>query len=533
MADFHAVTQEEARENPSVAIEGEGDFGALFQLSPYSEYVGLAFQEWYGWANNSVFFQRVDPIMLPFFSMVNNWDRWVNGYVPGFHSFSSGVVPTGLSKVIVDKVAALIYGGGILFSAGGNGDADKQARDFLANEWAEKTGFKSALQSAIRMACSLGTASLKLNASTGADRSIWAQAMPLSRSYYTFNALGDVVSARFFLRPVTSAQGREDENGNAYALVEERYYNAENRPVMKMSIYRTGAQVNQFEAQSSAVAWAQLPFQIRKAIKDAFGAHIRIGEEIVLPFADLGVYVLRYTPSCSAMPWLKYGDSVLDGALRYLCDYDILQATMETEMYTGRARVIAAKQYQGRKNGSHNNGLDDFMLTKLSGTDTSSPIETWQPDIRAEQLRSIRNMLLENIATAVGLSPSSFAQYLVDSSARTAREVSAEESATALLVENKRELIAKPLADLLRAVLRFNGFTGSASVGFSKAGQTNFSILTDNVTRLVGGGVMSIETAVKMIQPEMDDEQIAAEIGRIKEDKDSMFGDLGMGTAIV
>jgi hypothetical protein len=173
------------------------------------------------------------------------------------------------------------------------------------------------------------------------------------------------------------------------------------------------------------------------------------------------------------------------------------------------------------------------MLTKLSGTDTSSPIETWQPDIRAEQMRSIRNMLLENIATAVGLSPSSFAQYLVDSSARTAREVSAEESATSLLVENKRELLDKPLADLLTAVLRFNGYTGSASVGFSKAGQTNFSILTDNVVRLVGGGVMSMETAVKMIQPEMDDEQIAAEIDRIKADKDSMFGDLGMGTAIV
>ena len=82
-------------------------------------------------------------------------------------------------------------------------------------------------------------------------------------------------------------------------------------------------------------------------------------------------------------------------------------------------------------------------------------------------------------------------------------------------------------------MLRFNGFTGSASVGFSKAGQTNFSILSDNVTRLVGGGVMSIYTAVKMIQPEMDDEQIAAEIERIKADKDSMFGDLGMSTAIV
>lgn len=260
-----------------------------------------------------------------------------------------------------------------------------------------------------------------------------------------------------------------------------------------------------------------------------------------LPFTNLGVFLLRFTPSVSKMPWLKYGDSAIERCIEDLCKYDILSAQIMTEMYASRARIIAEKEIKSPSavGYSVNTGLDDYIFTWREGKSSEgSPINVMQPEIRAEQLKGLRNVLLENIATSIGISPSSFAPYLQDNSNRTAREVSAEESATALFVENKRDLVREPVNELLKTVLRYHGYSDDVAIQFSKAGQTNYTLLVENTARAYGAGMMSLQRSVEQINPGLDQAQIKEEVERIereqkeKQEASSGFPDFDFGASV-
>ena len=261
-----------------------------------------------------------------------------------------------------------------------------------------------------------------------------------------------------------------------------------------------------------------------------------------MPFVDLGVYLYLWTPCVSSMPHITFGDSVLEGLHKYLCEYDILSACMDTEMYVSRARVLAKKAVQNPQKTNYNSGIDSFLFNYYEDMgNESKPLVFIQPEIRAEQFKALRNMTLENIATAVGISPSSFASYLQDNSNRTAREVSAEESATTLTVENKRECLVNCLNKLLETVCTYYGKSDRVKVEFSKAGQTNYTLLVENAVKIYQAGGSSLEQFVRTVNPNMDESQIAKEMTRIKaeikernaEQSNSMWGNMDSGTEII
>ena len=497
-------------------IPGTGEGGGALLLSPFSSYIGSYYQSLYNYTNNTVFYNMSDYHMRPFYRTVQNWERWYNGFVPVFHNFSDGVVPTGLAKAIVDKVAGIIYGGGVIFDSAGSADGSSNAMQYISAEWSQDVGFRAKLQDAIRMMCALGTSALKLNADE--NNNLWLDAVPINRSFYNMDARGDIVNALFYLRPYTVSKSGQGGDDTAFVLVEERYTGDDGAPMCCYHVRRSSTAENVFTEGTGNIGWTELPRQIRDALRKDYGG-IRIDEPIRIPLTDIGVYLLRFTPSCARMPHLKYGDSVLEGIIEYLCDYDILSAIIKTEMYAGRARIVAPKRMQGpTADGiNYNSGFDSFMFTEYSTTDTKDPgVTIMQPDIRSEQLKSLRNTLLEDICSAIGISPSSFASYLDDNSNRTAREISAEESATTLFAENHRDLILCPINNMLDAVARYKGFSDTVRMRFSKSGQTNYTLLVENVTRMYQAGLMSLDKAVKEVNPGMDEEQVREEIKRIE-----------------
>lgn len=523
-------------------------------MSPASEYIGMGMQEYWNWVNNSMFYNMCSPSMKPFYNRVRNWDYWINGLVPTFHDLSKGVIPTHLAKSIVKKVAALIYGGGIMLESCGPempnnlglGETTRDIVDSSLNfmaDWVAKNQFKDKLQEVIEDAVGLGTACLKLNASKG---NLWVEAVPFNRSFYTLGADGEVLSATFYIRGFT--RGRDmgvDET--AYMLCEERCYmtdeaTGERCPYVLYKVYRTTTQVNQFSPTSTYVPWEALPKPARTALKEAF-PDIRIDTPHRMRLTDLGIYRFTWTPSVSGMPELKYGDSVLSGIIKYLCQYDILSSIMDTEMYCGRPRVLASKAVTNRSapGANYNAGLDSFLITEIETLKTEGePFQFIQPEIRAEQLKAIRNTILENIATAIGISPSSFASYLQDNSNRTAREVSAEESATTLLVDNKRDSISSVVNRMFDAVLHFYGYTEKVAIAFSRAGQTNYTLLVENATKVYQAGGMSLEKYVRTVNPQMDEAQIQEELLKIHQEQEqreamqmnSMFGDMDINETV-
>lgn len=524
-------------------VAGSGGTGGVV-LTPMSEYVGMAMQEYYSYVNNTTFFNLVTAQMRPFYRKVQNWSQWINGFVPTFHNFTRGVMPTHLAKAIVDKVSALIYGGGILFEAdGAEQDNHSETLDFVS-DWVKCSDFKNVIQDALRQAAGLGTAALKLNFSRG--EKVWVESVPLNRSFYSMSGSGEVLSAKFYIKAFTKTynNGKDDSQ---YALVEERYYKTEDgqrKPYARYKLYSESVQVNQFSAPSAPISWETTPHWLREALKTDYSG-LMVDREIRLPLTSLGVYLVKWTPSLSSMPGLKYGDSVLEGIIKYLCEFDILSSIMDTEMYTGRARAYATKAVTNKRNGNnavgtYNEGLDNMITFVETMNTDGEPLKFFQPNMRAEEIKSMRNTLLENIATAIGISPSSFASYLQDQSARTAREISSEESATTLFVENKREVILTAINDLLHDLTNYYGKVDDVVARFSKAGQTNYNLLIENTLKLYQGGLMDLRSAVATVNPQMDNEQIDKIVEAIREEQEqkraeeqnSMFGNMDFGSEI-
>ena len=531
--------------NKNILYPGQGAPGGIV-LSPVSEYIGMGMQEYWNWVNNTMFYSMSSAQMRPFFNRVRNWDYWLNGLVPSFHDLSKGVIPTHLAKAIVKKIAGLIYGGGIMLESAGaespsNTDTGETIRDVVdtslefLSDWISKNQFKEKLQEVFEATAGLGTSCLKLNASKG---NLWVEAIPFNRSFYTLGADGEVLGATFYSRGFTRGNG--DSNDDAYMLCEERFYktdevSGERMPYVCYKIYKSLTQVNQFSPTTAYVPWESLPKPIRAAFKDSF-PDIRLDTPHMMRLTDIGVYRFTWTPSVSGMPELKYGDSVLSGIIKYLCQYDILSSIIDTEMYCGRPRVIASKSVTNNAgtNANYNVGLDSFLITEVETLKTEGePFKFVQPEIRSEQLKELRNTILENISTAIGLSPSSLAPYLQDNSNRTAREISAEEASTTLLVDNKRDSFAVIINKLFDAVLHFYGYTEQVTVAFSRAGQTNYTLLVENATKIYQAGGMSLEKYIRTVNPQMDEEQIQEELVKIRQEQEqkqaldynALFGD--------
>lgn len=520
---------------------GVGGAGGV-QFAPTSEYIGMAMQELYNWVNNTVIFNTVPPLMRPFYRKIQNFDRWINGYVPEFHDFSKGVIPTHLSKHIVDKVSSLIFGGGLMLqNVGDDADSEDDGKSETLSkmgDWVKESSLSTVVQNVIKYGVGLGTSCFKLN--VDGYKRLWCEAVPLSRTRYEFDARGDVTSSRFFIQLF---EKDETSTAEAFGLYEERYLDNDNdKPYAIYKMYRINRPLNQGQMPTASevyLTWEELPAWVRKQLKASYYA-IRLDKPIALPFVNLGVYVYRYTPSVSSMPHLRYGDSVLEGLNKYLCEYDIISSCLNTETYISRARVLAKKNVRNptAPNSNYNAGLDTFIMTYYEELgNESKPLTFIQPEIRAEQFKALRNLTLENICSAIGISPSSFASYLQDNSNRTAREVSAEESSTTLLVENKREALLIAINNLLDDVRRYYGYPDEVRAEFSKAGQTNYTLLVDNAVKIYQAGGSSLEQFVRTVNPNMDEAQIKRELKRIREDQaaqqsaqsNSLFGSMDFG----
>ena len=138
------------------------------------------------------------------------------------------------------------------------------------------------------------------------------------------------------------------------------------------------------------------------------------------------------------------------------------------------------------------------------------------------------NLLLESMATSIGISVSTLASYISDGGNRTAREVSAEESSTTLFVENARRRMEAPINKLLGAVLRFYGYIDDVEIRWSRAGMTNITVLVDTLTKAVNGGLISKEAAHHAYNFDNDEEQNAEDFAKVQADaekeKQTLFG---------
>ena len=481
--------------------------------------------------NSQPFYAMLPPAYYGFY---NNWVRlwlmWYDGYVDYLHGSSNGLLSTNIGTTIVDRAADLVFGGNLMFAntrkpqivTERNGKRIGAALNFIANEWSFKSDFKIKTKKAFRYAFAGGVSLLKLNNNGGG---LWADALRADRFYYDVTNQGELRRVISILSFYTETlPNRESGNNRRFALVEDRHFEkislTEEIPVVEYKIYETNTPIQFLTTSDNFVKWEDLPKSVRRDFKAQYDC--RLNEPKAMNgFTDLGCYLFMGSDGVSDIPDLPIGESLLAHVTTYLFEYDFYNTCLNTDMYLARGRIIVPKHLQSAAaNAGQNSGLDDFLYTKVDtmSTDEQKPTPI-QFDIRSSQWREVRNTLLECIATGIGLSVSTLASYLNDGSNRTAREVSAEESATTLFVENARRRFEKPINDCLCAVLRFYGFADDVEVRWSRAGMSNPSVMVDYLTKAVDAGLISRKKAHKAFNYDDDEELVEEDWALVEEER--------------
>ena len=232
----------------------------------------------------------------------------------------------------------------------------------------------------------------------------------------------------------------------------------------------------------------------------------------------------------SALPELPFGESLLTNIMPYLQSYDYYWSAFNTDMYLGRGRVLVDKPMQSPKaqGTNYNSGLDSMVFTKVqsNGSEPMKP-EPIQFDLRSSSWTEIRTMIIQNISINTGLNLASIASFLNDTNAaKTAREISTEESETALFVDDKRELLEKPINKILRLVTLFYGYKDEVVLRWSSAGLSNIYARAEVISQGLSAGFISKKKAIQMFNQDDDEYQLQEEFDNIESDasKNSPFG---------
>ena len=495
------------------------------------------------WVNNNDFYS---VIPAPYYSFYNNWVRlwlyWADGYVPWVHGTSTGLLSTNIGTMIINKATDCVYGGNLMFSNARkplslikteNDKTIGKALDFIANNWSKVTDLKAKIKLAIKYAFAGGFSILKLNKHNG---ELWVDSLRADRFYLTRTSKGEIrkcVSILSFYDDITPNKS----NAKKFVLVEERRYEKigmfdDEIPVVEYKMYESTTPIQYLSGiKDNFVKYEQLPKCVKEAFKSEYSFMLNKAQAMN-GFTDLGVYMLKGSEDVTNVPQINLGESLLANVLNYLYEYDFYNTCFNTDMYLARGRILIPKYMQGPNAnavGTSNRGLDDFAYTKFEtpNSDATKP-EAIQFELRAEDWKQARNTLLENISTNIGLSVSTIASYLQDGSNRTAREVSAEENATTLFVENNRRRFETPINSLIKTVLRFYGYIDDVEIRWSRAGMSNQTVLVDTLTKALNAGLIDTKTAIAQFNYDNDEEQNNEILQKVEQEKaqqqNSIFG---------
>lgn len=222
---------------------------------------------------------------------------------------------------------------------------------------------------------------------------------------------------------------------------------------------------------------------------------------------------------------------------------DLLDALDETwtswmrDIRVGKARVIVPDEFLDR--GGRGAGavfdVDREVFTPLNVDPahlSAAGITPVEFVIRTEEHAKTAADLTERIIRAAGYSPQSMGMAGQGAQV-TATEVDAREGASGRTTMRKQRYFRQPLTSVASAFLAIDANVfGSGvdpswvpQVAYPDMGGHDISAVATSVAMLHQAAAISIETGVRMAQPELDDERVAAEVARIRDEQGIMVPD--------
>ena len=92
-------------------------------------------------------------------------------------------------------------------------------------------------------------------------------------------------------------------------------------------------------------------------------------------------------------------------------------------------------------------------------------------------------------------------------------------------ISHTRAYFKKSLNDLIELVLNYNGKEGNVEIDFASPSLVNKDRILDRTIKELENGLIDIEEALRILNPDMDEEALQAKISVAKESRNKMFLD--------
>jgi len=301
------------------------------------------------------------------------------------------------------------------------------------------------------------------------------------------------------------------------------------RVVRHLERHEKGVILHGLYLGDSATLGEQMPLAARPETE-------KLDEAVELP--DALVRDVWYVPNVKPLrsaPHSPHGRADIQGAESFLAALDLTYSSLLRDIDLGKARILVPSEAlkPAERGGGRGSGktfdLDEEIFTELDGMDPESGvgITTYQPDIRTQAHIDAALTWIERVISAAGYSPQTFG-LRIEGRAESGTALRIREGKTAKTIARKQRYWAPTLAAASEALLVIDRDVFGRptevrrpTIAWPEEQQTQAE-LADTLELLRRAEAISIETAVRRAQPELDEEKLAAEVERIRQENGSL-----------
>lgn len=507
------------------------------------KYMNWAVNQTFTYANNSQFYALVNPTYYDYYNRIVRLNlEWFDGYVLGFHNQQNGIMSTRIATALVNGIIGNVFQKKLVFDRVDK-TSDYKALDKL-NEWMEKDNFLGKVKLASKYSGASGTSVIKLNQSY---KDIYTQPLRQDQFFYETDFQGNITKITTFLKAYVNVFNTTDEEKEQnFFVVEKRYYSTDidiptrvenlngeiktyykkpSEPVPVVEYKVLYYQGRMFEnsmaskARQQTLSFHDLPKGFKDIIKKDFTA-LRFDTPCLLPFKDLGCYVLQINGQDPTIPNGMFGASFLTDIRSCLVEYELICAYALRDLYNSQGRIGIPKSLS--MNDVNGQGIYDVSMSNyetFSGDpDKQKPIIT-QFEIRANEWSLKKDDCLKKMATILGMSPKVIASYINPRGGfgKTATEVENDEASSQTFIEDKRTNLIVCLNKVISTILKFYGYYQHISARFIEGENRMSPLQVKTIIFKYQQGLIDLKETLRELNPNATESEVDDLVLRARE----------------
>ena len=511
----------------------------------------------FSYANNTLFYAIVPSYYRDYaVRYIRPATQWLDGYVPEFHNQGTGIVSTRIASKLITGLTRQVVGEQLVYKVSSADNPETIKTLQFITKWGKDKNIIKAVYSAVGYALGIGTSVLKINKTN--NQELWWEAVRMDNCFYLSSFQNKVEDATFLIR--TYVDTRAGKNNAQFYLCEHRFYKTyeqglvkelpngkfveihkkgERVPMVEYSVYRTvGASQNNLMAANitkASVNWQEIPKDIQRLIKQDFNIFAprgRVNEPQELGLTNLGVVPLLNGNTDLSVPTAQnFGESMLVGIQDDLITYELASSYLIRDMYYGKGTLYTPKSLS----------IGDFQPTEFVkggilidnplSKAPNSPIElikgvnpdeqkafTEQFALRAAEWQLIKENCLKNIAVKWGMSPKILSSFLAQGAGQmTATQIDSEDDISISFINLTRSYFKNALNELVETTLNFYGFPDNVELDFATPSLLNKDRLLDRTMKMKELGLIDLEDAIRIMNPDLDEEALQGKIAKAKQ----------------